>query len=110
MSVDKSAVAYPVGTGAPPASNPYGGNYSYSAQPVTTGTYAAPPAGNTQPSVVVVQNPQYASPPPSDRPLGPPTGHWRDGLCDCFSNLWPSCGCNFIFHGAWLASQSMCVQ
>ena len=22
----------------------------------------------------------------------PPVGQWKDGLCDCFSNLWPSCG------------------
>ena len=33
----------------------------------------------------------------------PVVGRWRDGICDCCSNLWPSCGCSFfICHGAWL--------
>mmetsp|Transcript_5107 Transcript_5107/g.4599 ORF Transcript_5107/g.4599 Transcript_5107/m.4599 type:complete len:210 (-) Transcript_5107:80-709(-) len=23
----------------------------------------------------------------------PPTGSWKDGICNCFANLWPSCLC-----------------
>lgn len=36
----------------------------------------------------------------------PPTGMWRDGICDCCTNLWPSCGCVFIWNGAWILAQS----
>lgn len=34
-----------------------------------------------------------------------PQGRWKDGLFDCCSNLWPSCGCLFIFSGVWLVAQ-----
>ena len=36
----------------------------------------------------------------------PPTGMWRDGICDCFRNLWPSCGCVMMWNGAWILAQS----
>lgn len=105
----ENPVAYPVPNAAP--GGPYAG-YSYTG--TSGGTYAAPPAAtytatpvNAYPSVVAVGNPnQNFSQVQQQTPSGPPRGHWRDGLCDCFSNLWPSCGCNFIFHGAWLAAQS----
>ncbi len=35
-------------------------------------------------------------------PQGPPQGRWRDGMFDCCTNLWPSCGCMFIFSGVSL--------
>lgn len=38
--------------------------------------------------------------------LGPPEGRWRDGICDCFTNLWPSCGCLFVCNGTWIIAQS----
>ncbi len=41
---------------------------------------------------------------------GPPLGKWKDGLCDCFSNLWPSFGCSFLFHSMWLQAQSMLIM
>eukprot|EP00952_Eustigmatos_sp_NYUAD-ZCMA_P001831 8225-Eustigmatos_ZCMA.PRE.1 len=28
---------------------------------------------------------------PFDREMNPPMGAWRDGLCSCFNNIWPSC-------------------
>lgn len=34
-----------------------------------------------------------------------PEGRWKDGLFDCCSNLWPSCGCLFVFSGVWLVAQ-----
>lgn len=115
MSTQKDVVAYPVGANPPTSpggSNPYSGNYSYQPQ-ATAGTYAAPPAP-AYPSVVVAGNPtgdHYSTQqqPPSHVDAGPPTGRWRDGLFDCFANIWPSCGCNFIFHGSWLVSQSKSV-
>ena len=36
-----------------------------------------------------------------------PTLYWRDGICNCFANLWPSCGCYFICGGAWLLAQGL---
>ena len=39
---------------------------------------------------------------------GPPNGHWRDGICDWGSNLWPSCCCVWGTNGiggAWVVSQ-----
>lgn len=36
---------------------------------------------------------------------GPPIGRWRDGICDCCSNLYPSCACTFFCHGNWLLAQ-----
>jgi len=47
----------------------------------------------------------YAAPPQA---VGPPTGHWRDGICDWGANIWPSCGCVCCFWGigvAWLVAQ-----
>jgi len=37
---------------------------------------------------------------------GPPLGRWRDGICDCLTNLWPSCGCAIWPYGIWIMSQS----
>ena len=37
--------------------------------------------------------------------MSAPTGRWKDGLFDCCSNLWPSCGCLLIFSGVWLVAQ-----
>ena len=34
-----------------------------------------------------------------------PQGRWKDGLFDCCANLWPSCGCLFVFSGVWLVAQ-----
>jgi Cys-rich protein (TIGR01571 family) len=37
---------------------------------------------------------------------GPPQGHWKDGICDCCSNLYPSCWCaTCCMHGAWITAQ-----
>jgi hypothetical protein len=112
MSTDKNVVAYPVGGAAAPP--PYhGGEYVYSVSPTGgggTGTYANP---NSYASAVSNATPTVSYPnnttqvPLSDaQHRGVPRGQWRDGLFDCFNNLWPSCGCNFIFHGAWLVGQS----
>ena len=43
----------------------------------------------------VESHPQY---PPADQVSShhgytPPTGHWKDGIFDCFKNCWPSFGC-----------------
>lgn len=36
----------------------------------------------------------------------PPHGRWKDGICDCCNNVWPSCYCSCAcFHGAYLVSQ-----
>ena len=36
----------------------------------------------------------------------PPHGRWKDGICDCCNNIWPSCYCSCAcFHGAYLVSQ-----
>ena len=57
----------------------------------------------------VVQQPYgggYA--PPAVATAGPPTGRWRDGICDWGSNMFPSCCCVFCFGGvgpAWIISQ-----
>jgi Cys-rich protein (TIGR01571 family) len=86
-----------------------------------------PPMGNGQPvynqqGAVYVQptatytnqnyNPQYNQPQQvmQHNVVGIPdirhNGKWRDSLCDCFNNLWPSCGCQiFVGHGAWLIGQ-----
>lgn len=51
-----------------------------------------------------MNNTQQRAPPPGT--MGPPVGYWRDGICDCCHNLWPSCLCSCcIFHGAWSLSQ-----
>ena len=39
-----------------------------------------------------------------------PEGRWKDGLFDCCSNLWPSCGCLFVFSGVWLVAQLPLLQ
>lgn len=41
---------------------------------------------------------------------GPPIGKWRDGICDCLTNLWPSCGCALFPYGIWIMSQSKFYQ
>lgn len=36
----------------------------------------------------------------------PPPGRWRDGICDCFSNLFPSCWCSWwCMHGSYITAQ-----
>lgn len=101
-----------------PVGNPYN-----QAQPIVYGqvTNAFPAYGQPPPS--------YAQPNPYSQPQGtfaqpvqpqviyatntqdtqiraPPVGSWSTGLCDCFNNIWPSCGCVFIFHSMWIQAQS----
>ena len=104
-----TVVGYAVAS--PYAASPYA-TYSYEGQttgqpPVySAGTYSSPPQAVGSSTGYYAANPQAAQTAVVTR-NGPPEGHWRDGICDCFSNIWPSCGCNFIFHGAWLVAQSI---
>ena len=55
------------------------------------GTTALPPVNMPQ-SQQYTQ--QYGQPYVQQQQVaGPPTGFWRDGICDCCSNIWPSCCC-----------------
>ena len=37
----------------------------------------------------------------------PPIGRWRDSICDCANNLFPSCYCVCCcYYGMWLVAQS----
>ena len=54
------------------------------------GTTALPPVNMPQSQQYAQQyGQQYAQ----QQVAGPPTGYWRDGICDCCSNIWPSCCC-----------------
>ena len=62
---------------------------------------------------VTTQPVYYNNNPAADmRPMrvGPPEGNWRDNICDCCRNLWPSCGCVFIFDGFWMLAQSKWIH
>ena len=65
------------------------------------GTTALPPVNMPQSQYAQ----QYGQPYAQQQVAGPPIGYWRDGICDCCSNIWPSCCCTCCFHGAWLAAQ-----
>jgi hypothetical protein len=83
------------------ASNPvpiYGRPASATSNPI----YATAP-GSANP---VYAQPTYPNADSNTNRLGPPTGAWRDGICDCCTNLWPSCGCLLFCHGAWILGQS----
>lgn len=54
------------------------------------GTTALPPVNMPQQ--------QYGQSYVSQPVVGPPTGYWRDGICDCCSNIWPSCCCTCKLH------------
>jgi Cys-rich protein (TIGR01571 family) len=40
----------------------------------------------------------------------PPTGAFRDGLFNCFSNIWPSCFCVANFYGGGILPAFMAAQ
>jgi hypothetical protein len=73
----------------------------YAQDPAASNPYRYPPPSSH--ASLALPPPQY--PAGTGVGAGPPYGYWRDGICDCCSNLWPSCCCTCIFHGAWLAAQ-----
>jgi hypothetical protein len=72
----------------------------YAQDPAASNPYRDPPPSS---HASLALPPQY--PGGTGVGAGPPYGYWRDGICDCCSNLWPSCCCTCIFHGAWVAAQ-----
>jgi hypothetical protein len=72
------------------------------------GTYAQP----IQPtpfaiSTTNVQAQAFNQPQPLQTRQRPPLNRWADSLCDCTSNLFPSCWCSFCyFCGIYLIAQS----
>lgn len=80
-----------------PVFNPQGSVYVQPHATYSNQNYN-PQFNNSQQQIIIQQ------------PIGIPDirhdGKWRDSLCDCWNNLWPSCGCQmFVCHGAWLIGQ-----
>lgn len=82
-------------------------------QPVQAQQYyptvtAAPAAGNYV-TPTAQSHPAYNVPNTGYTPR-PPAGRWRDSICDCFNNLYPSCYCPCCCcYGMWLVGQSKLI-
>ena len=113
--VDSTPAATPIGVQgiispefvAPRYTGTYGdapryNNNEYNQYGVQTNVYTQQPGqpvviyaqGTTALPPVNMPQQQYGQPyAPQPNIAGPPTGYWRDGICDCCSNIWPSCCC-----------------
>lgn len=69
--------SYTIGQSSPPVNNPYG--YPVQIQHQQQVQYQQQMNNN-----YTIQNQNQS-------------GHWRDGLCDCFTNIFPSCAMSFFF-------------
>ena len=72
-------------------------------------TFAQPPGSYVTPAAQSHHVDESSQQAQLDRnyTVRPPIGRWRDSICDCTNNLFPSCYCVCCcYYGMWLVAQS----